>query len=34
MHINTESKAAWYEIRDSLPQHPSLPPGARQALEQ
>jgi hypothetical protein len=26
MHVNTESKAAWYEILDSLPQHPGMPP--------
>ena len=34
MHINVESKAGWYEIRDALPQHAALPPGAREALEQ
>ena len=26
MHINTESKAPWYEIRDELPQFPGMPP--------
>jgi hypothetical protein len=34
LHINVESKARWYEIRDGVPQHAALPPGARQALEQ
>jgi hypothetical protein len=33
MHINVESKAAWYEIRDGLPQHEALPPEARRALD-
>lgn len=28
MHINTESKAAWYEICDSLPQYSGMPPGS------
>jgi hypothetical protein len=26
MHVNTESMAPWYEIHDSLPQYPGLPP--------
>ncbi len=26
MHLNTESMAPWYEILDSLPQFPGLPP--------
>jgi hypothetical protein len=26
MHVNVESKAPWYEIRDDLPQYPGLPP--------
>jgi hypothetical protein len=26
MHINTESKAGWYEILDGLPQHDSMMP--------
>ena len=34
MHINVESKARWYEIRDGLPQHAGLPPAARQAIQQ
>ena len=33
MHINLESKASWYEIRDDLPRFEGLPPGAEQALE-
>ena len=33
MHINVESKAGWYEILDDLPQHMTLPPEARRALE-
>ena len=28
MHINTESKASWYEISDRLPQFPGMPPAA------
>lgn len=28
MHVNVESKASWYEIRDDLPRYPGLPPGA------
>ena len=28
MHINTESKAAWYDILDSAPQFPGMPPEA------
>jgi len=28
MHVNVESKAPWYTIRDELPQYPGLPPGA------
>lgn len=27
MHINTETKAAWHDICDALPQYPGLPPG-------
>jgi len=27
MHINVESKASWFEIRDDLPQFAALPPG-------
>ena len=27
MHVNVESKAPWYEIRDDLPHFPALPPG-------
>jgi len=33
MHVNVESKAPWYEIRDDLPQYPGLPPGAAATLE-
>jgi hypothetical protein len=33
MHINLESKASWYEIRDDLPCFEGLPPGADRALE-
>ena len=33
MHINVESKAAWYEILDGKPQHESLPPEAESALD-
>ena len=28
MHINTESKASWHEICDSLPQYPRMPPNS------
>jgi hypothetical protein len=28
MHINTESKAPWYEILDSIPQFSGMPPQA------
>ena len=34
MHINLESKASWYEIRDDLPRFSGLPPAARQALDE
>ena len=34
LHINVESKARWYEIRDGMPQHAAMPPGAKQAMEQ
>jgi len=33
VHVNVESKAPWYEIRDDLPQFRGLPPGAERALE-
>ena len=33
MHVNLESKASWYEVRDTLPQHDSLPPAAPKAIE-
>ena len=33
MHINLESKATWYEVRDDLPQHEALPPEVVRALE-
>ncbi|MFP6627717.1 MAG: GFA family protein [Myxococcota bacterium] len=33
MHINLESKSAWYEIRDDLPCYPALPPMATDLLE-
>lgn len=32
-HVNLESKAPWYEIRDAAPQFPGLPPGALEAWE-
>jgi len=28
LHVNTESKCAWYEINDGLPQFASVPPPA------
>jgi len=34
MHINVESKARWYDILDSLPQHQAFPPNAWSALAQ
>lgn len=34
MHVNVESKSAWYEIRDELPQYPALPPWVDDALEE
>ena len=34
MHINLESKAAWFEIHDDLPQHPTLPPEIQRAIEE
>jgi hypothetical protein len=34
MHINVESKAAWYEILDGRPQHAALPPEAARALQE
>jgi hypothetical protein len=34
MHINTESKAGWYQILDALPQYAALPPMAKRALEE
>ncbi len=33
MHINLESKSAWYEIRDDLPRYQGFPPMASDALE-
>jgi hypothetical protein len=33
MHVNVESKAPWYEIRDDLPRFDGLPPQAAAALE-
>ena len=33
MHINLESKSAWYEIRDDLPRYPALPPMAADLLD-
>lgn len=33
MHINLESKSAWYEIRDDLPRYPGFPPTAKDALD-
>ena len=33
MHINLESKSAWYEIQDDLPCYPALPPMATDLLE-
>jgi hypothetical protein len=33
VHVNVESKAAWYEILDGRPQFAALPPGAEAALE-
>lgn len=33
MHINVESKAGWYQILDSLPQHDGLPAEAVAALD-
>ncbi len=33
MHVNVESKAPWYEIRDELPRFPGLPPGSEAALD-
>lgn len=32
IHINVESKAPWYEIRDELPQFSGLPPAASDFL--
>ena len=32
MHVNLESKSAWYEIRDDLPRYDSLPPEADETL--
>ena len=31
-HMNTESKAPWYEILDDLPQFASFPPGIEDAM--
>ena len=31
MHVNVESKAPWYEIRDDLPQFLTLPPGVERS---
>jgi len=33
MHVNVESKAAWYDILDGAPQHAALPPAARRAID-
>ena len=33
MHLNVESKAPWYEIRDDLPRFEGLPPGLAESLE-
>ena len=32
MHVNLESKSAWYEIHDDLPRHHGFPPGADETL--
>lgn len=34
MHVNLESKAPWYEIRDELPRFQALPPAAASALDE
>lgn len=34
MHVNLESKAPWYEIRDELPCFEGLPDAARAALDE
>lgn len=34
MHVNVESKAPWYEIRDDLPQFPGLPPGMEHSSQE
>ncbi len=34
LHVNVESKAAWYEILDDQPQYVGLPPGVEAALEE
>lgn len=33
MHINLESKAAWFSIHDDLPQHQGVPPEVTTALK-
>jgi hypothetical protein len=33
MHVNVESKAAWYDILDDLPQYEALPPGLADTRE-
>ena len=33
MHINLESKSAWYEIQDELPRYSGLPPMATDLLD-